>query len=723
MPASSPAPEARRQNLGDSLGLIVPALKPELVGPASLPWLTAVAAVLPPIHRAGFECRMADGDDSVDLQQGVPASDEEPARLARFLRAQSPLTEPWQRVLRLAERWADADDPLHDRIWEAWLELDADRLDPGTPLTLAAAAPSVFTVLGAASAATSLGVATDVITLLAAPGDADGLVASLRRCHAACPPPARISHVGLMLGRPIASMRVHLSPVPLAAVRDVVDAIGWAGDSAQVQSLAQTLLDYGDLMVLCLDVIADQVLRIGLECFFARSHGLDPRWPLLLNRLTEQGHSSAAKASALLAWPTVVTPLTVTGAWPEDLIVRALQQPATSMGVLDRRNSHVKLSCLPDGSVTAKAYFGYGHVWLRDHEPPAPERPRPPGRPAASAAESVGRAVKRLLAARNQGGWWRDFFDRGQPPGVERLVTDGSDEWVTAYVGWALAGVASADSQSAARDALALLLRRTHGAPGWGYHALVPPDGDSTTWVLRLAQTLAAPAAPPLIAGRWLVQSLTRSDGTVATYPTEATAALAEFRQIPGSYAGWCAGHMCVTAVAAALDGASAPVAALLAGQRPDGSWRGHWWNDDEYTTARAVEALARQPDAGGAVAAGLRWCAERIGDDGAVRSVAQGGPSPFATALALSAIRAGAAALGDPDGATPAADRAERWLLAHQLDDGRWEPSARMRMPAPSAVDPEGSPQLTVSCLDDAGLFTTATVLAALSAGAGSRR
>jgi hypothetical protein len=700
--ASSPDSDLpHRQHLGDSLGLILPGLAPELVPSESRSWLTTVAGVLPPIHRAGFECRLADGDDDVDLQLGVWASEEEPARLARFLRAQEPLTAPWERVGQLAERWAQPTDPFRDGIVEVWLELDADPVRMVEPLSLAGLAPSVFAVLSAVGAETSLALAGDVVRVLAEPETSVSLVASLRRFADACPPPARISHVGLMLGRPIAAMRVHLSPVPLAAVHRLVEAIGWPGDSAQVQSLAETLLDYGDLMVLCFDVVADHVVRIGLECFFAETHGLDPRWPPLLQRLTQQGYSSADKAGALLRWPSTLTPLSITGDWPQNLIVQSLRNPPDTLGVLDRRNSHVKLTCLPDGTVTAKAYFGYGHVWLSDPRSSRPDQPPPATRPAASAQEALERGVDRLLAARTQGGWWRDFFDRGRPANAERRATDASDEWVTAFVACALASVPTRNAQDAARDALGLLLRRHDGSAGWGFHALLPADADTTTWVLRLATALDVPDDARLAAGRQLVAALTRADGTVCTYPPAAGAQLARFLNVESSFAGWCGAHLCVTAAVAAMQGQSRPLAALRDTQQPDGSWQGHWWHDDEYTTARAVEALARQPGHAEQVAAAVWWSAGRIGSDGAVHSIAHGGPSAFATALALHSIRIAFAEHPGPE-VRAAAAAAERWLVAHQLDDGSWHPSAELRMPAPDAIDPLESPELAVTYLDE---------------------
>src|SRR5205807_960568 len=129
------------------------------------------------------------------------------------------------------------------------------------------------------------------------------------------------------------------------------------------------------------------------------------------------------------------------------------------------------------------------------------------------------------------------------------------------------------------------------------------------------------------------VADLTDGNGAVHTYAAHSAAELARFLSMDGSYAGWCGAHTCVTAAVAALDHAGPSVTYLLEAQRADGSWSGHWWDDDEYTTARAVEALARRPCARGAVDRAIAWCVKRIGGDGAVHSRAHGGPSPFATA------------------------------------------------------------------------------------------
>src|SRR5205085_779729 len=64
-----------------------------------------------------------------------------------------------------------------------------------------------------------------------------------------------------------------------------------------------------------------------------------------------------------------------------------------------------------------------------------------------------------------------------------------------------------------------------------------------------------------------------------------------------GSYAGWCAtSHACVTAAAASV-GYEPGREFLRSAQHADGSWRSYWWDDDEYATALAAEALAATGD------------------------------------------------------------------------------------------------------------------------------
>jgi hypothetical protein len=342
---------------------MIPDLPPALVGPSEIPWLTSIAGVLPPFHRAGFECRLAADETAVDLQQGIYGTHGEPARLARILASAEPLDDVWDSVRRLAERWSVPGDIVQRGVNEVWLELDAVPDATGAP-TLTKASPSVFAVLEQAGEG-ALPLARELLALLLVDDESRRCDETLTRLALACPPPARLTHVGVMLGRPVRALRAHISHLRPQEIGTYLDRIGWEWDRAAAVDAATMLLEHGDWVVLCLDVVEDRVVRIGLECFFGRKHGVDPGWPPLLRRLSELGLSSRAKADALLEWPRALTPPNDPAHWPGDLVAQGLLTPSDTFGAFDRRLSHVKLTFGSGDAVSAKAYFGYVHVWMQ----------------------------------------------------------------------------------------------------------------------------------------------------------------------------------------------------------------------------------------------------------------------------------------------------------------------------------------------------------------------
>ena len=257
--------------------------------------------------------------------------------------------------------------------------------------------------------------------------------------------------------------------------------------------------------------------------------------------------------------------------------------------------------------------------------------------------------------------------------------------------------------------------RRAEGPTRDGdYDALLPVDADSTAWALRLANRLLIAPSDRIRHARQFLHRQMHPDGGVACYVEEECPRLARFLRMEGPYHGWCAVHTCVTAAAAVLDLGERPLQFLQTTQLEDGHWKGHWWEDDEYATARAAEALAlaAPPESRDRVRRAVGWAARRIGPSGGAHSAAHGGPSAFATALCVQIL----AQADDPRQFQLPRERAVLWLLANQRADGSWAPSARLRVPPPAAIDPEECPAETLVYLDRRRIFTTATALAALS-------
>ncbi|MEU3183993.1 prenyltransferase/squalene oxidase repeat-containing protein [Streptomyces sp. NPDC006923] len=324
-----------------------------------------------------------------------------------------------------------------------------------------------------------------------------------------------------------------------------------------------------------------------------------------------------------------------------------------------------------------------------------------------------------LTAQRDPDGWWNDYEVRG--PG---------QFWATAFVGASLTEVPGKDAQAAALDAWRLLARTRGPSDGWGYGPQVPGDADITSWALRLAEAVGADAEPRAAEGYDFVLRHLRADGGITSYVPEVAGPF--LTRVAPRWDGWYASHPCVTAAAAGLlrlPRRPRLLTRLREIQRPEGSWAAYWWADREYSTALAAEALMADPDDRDipAASAAGRWAAERIGPDGAVRTSWEPDGSPFATAFAVRAVLAGGAREG-----RPAVGRAVRWLLDSQRQDGSWKPSAWCRCPGPTDLDPDerehwernrrGRAALGSVVLDNAALYTTASVVAALGRATAAR-
>jgi hypothetical protein len=704
---------------------------PALVSAERLDQVATVASALPPVHLAGFECRLAGDDGQVDLQQGIFWRDHERKILAHFLRSDQAVGLGWDGARRLLERSCVPGTGVQDGVAEVWLEMDVltDRvLGSGTPGLTEPSVIALFHGPRATSPATPE-VRRAVLDALLGTAGTTTFPAALDRCSGALPSPAWVSHLGVMLGRDPLGVRVNISDLPLRHFVSYLRDVGWPGDAAQLYVWARELLAIGENVVLCLDILDDLLPRAGLECFFGNSVPLDRRWEPMLERLVALDLCTPEKAKGLLGWPGRITPPEAAHYWPDDLVAQSLGRPAGQFGVIDRLLSHVKLTWHESRPVAAKAYFGYKHSWLGPAQPRdglatpsvsagdgSDRRVAPLGRTPATLTAVVDRAVDYLLAARNQGGWWRDFSGRDAHGfGDESARGASSDEWVTAYIAAVLATVPRPAARAAAEQAMELLVTRRADGPGWGYDLLVPPDADTTTWVLRLAQAIGSNASTRLAAGRRFIAGLVGPSGGLATYGPATPGRHWNYAGEERVLDGWYAPHTCVTAAAAVLDLDEQPrlLGYLRRAQRQDGSWGGYWWDDDEYTTARASEALAGHSGHGTAVAAATAWAAERFVGAGAVWSAAHAGESAFATALALQTVLAEPARI---DARAQVIARATWWLAGAQSSDGSWPPSAHLRIPDPLAVDPLASPATTTNYIDDRGLFTTATALSALS-------
>lgn len=268
------------------------------------------------------------------------------------------------------------------------------------------------------------------------------------------------------------------------------------------------------------------------------------------------------------------------------------------------------------------------------------------------------------------------------------------------------------------------LLTGQHDDGGWGYHAGVPTDADSTACALLFLSALGRRDSCVERATACLASHQNADSGGLATYREAAP-----IRRFMGLGAetdlqGWCSSHVEVTATAgrafAAVMGTPPGGEAEMAWryvcsrQRVDGSWASYWWTSHHYPTLQAV-ALANEIGDQDAVKRAAKWALRGQAEDGGW-SAPGASTSAFATALSLSVLlRAGWTGFR--------VDRAIERLLELQDPDGGWPTHPIMRIPPPGLAEPDAHDSWRLDGLgtgvvvrDQHRMFTTSVCVGALA-------
>lgn len=280
-------------------------------------------------------------------------------------------------------------------------------------------------------------------------------------------------------------------------------------------------------------------------------------------------------------------------------------------------------------------------------------------------AQAIGRGLDFLAARQDRDGAWRDF---------DLPRVGAADSWTTAYVARCVRKAARAVTHRAglAVETAALFLQRNRSREGgWSYNASCPPDADST------AQAL-------LLLGR--------------THPRDASA-LARFQSLDGGFRTylwlrddhpWAQSQPDVTATAlrALLPWLTPRHRIIRRGCR----WlrrsamndvRSYWWTTSAYTELELLRLRIAMP--------GARTISDACAP-----------ATSFEAALALECAILSPVAGRECEAACAA-------LIAQQCPDGGWPAGRILKVPDFSAA--EGA-----AFEDERRLFTTATVLSALS-------
>ncbi|MEA3011128.1 MAG: hypothetical protein QOJ91_2820 [Sphingomonadales bacterium] len=646
-----------------SLALLWPAIPDGLVGPEARSRLEAAAARLAPIARIALELRLGEGRDEVDLHQFVSASPTDSAVLKRYLLKRA-LEDPARRFL---SAWADDSGGIRTDLDGFFLEWDGPGSSRDGP-------PAIFLPVegrhdrGPEAAVGRRRVAGHIERL----GLAGRRVAELLD---AIPAALSISYIGFMLGRG-ELVRVNLRGVRPEELAGVLAGLGWPGDVGGASRCFAGLVGFTGRVAVALDFAPSIQPMIGFEASLPDFPQGEPRWRALFDHLCAEGLCTEDKRAALERLGARLRPEHKGQDWPASWIAAAVTAPAPFLPWFERRLSHVKVSIREDGEVGAKAYVSAQHHWRRG----GPILPPRAAGGAPSAAASAQAAAAFLVAERDQDDFWRDF----------RLVNGASDEWVTAFVGYALVGSGLNLPDGLVAQTVAALLGRQRPEGGWGYNRVSPADADSTAWTLKFLRS-AGYRGPEVERADSFLRSHLLPGGGISTY---AAGTRISFAGADGARddSGWRGAHGCVAANAAGLIGE--PVAGFLrSSQAADGAWTAYWWQSDVFATALALEAVAADE----ARARALAWAAQRT----------ESPSSAFDRAWLVRIL-----ALGDSAAREKARTLASS-LAAAQRRDGGWDSSAEMLFPDPAEASRRPGMEIVV---DDGRLFTAASALLALA-------
>lgn len=662
------------------LALLWPAIPEALVARDERKWLEEAVAKLPPIPRVALELRLEEGAGAVDLHQFISSSEADANILGRYLLRGEAAPISGAPLREFLSDWAGNVDGLRDDLNGLYLEWDRPH---GQDLP---GAPAIFLPLEGRMGrkAERDGRRTALIDRAERlrPGNGTILRAGVDALGEHLPAGVSVNYLGFMVGRD-GAFRVNLRGVRPEALPALLEAIAWPGDAAAAARHFGRLVDLADRVIVGLDLAPRLQPSIGFEAVLDAPPELEPRWGALLDSLCAEGLCTAEKRKALETVHGPLYPEQPGQPWPASWLVAAVLSPPHHVPWLERRISHLKLSIAADRRVSAKAYVSAQHRWSRGPGALPPKRGSAAVSPATLLVGARNDAIAFLLAMRGQDDLWRDF----------RLPNGASDEWVTAFVGCALAAAGDPRPTDCLRQSLEALLRRQRPEGGWGYNGFSPPDSDSTAWALKFldAAGYQGPAAPR--AKAFLLSHLS-PDGGFSTYAATTPIRFANCAPESGD-AGWRGSHLCVAANAAGpLTGALSTL--LRAGQSPEGCWRAYWWRNDIFSTALAVEALASEGAAAEQIRRAVSWARRQLPAGGSafdrawlVRILLYGSEEDRSHAETLAAA-----------------------LASDQRADGSWPSGAFMLFPSPSKVARDPGAALV---LDDRRVFTTASVLMAI--------
>jgi hypothetical protein len=635
------------------------------------------AQQLAPIPRLALELRLNAGAQTPDLHQMALPDGDDTVALAWFLQSRPSSQYPSQLQEFVAS--GESGDSQAKPTRPIFFEWDFDRLHQPA---------SVFLPVDAKFPALPEPSLHDLRMRQLRALTATGQISETAEAGQEAPPWAAamqnnvsISHIGSM---PLRGdlLRVNYRNVRQSKLGLLLEEIAWPGETQPALELFDELVEIADIVTVAINFIELRPTKdIGFEIMFDEQPASEPRWQQLFMLLGKLGICSELEAACLLKVEGRLYPYMPQQTWPLSWLLATELRSGDAVPYVERTLSHLKVTLSAEGKMMAKAYVSAQHCWSD----------APPGYPAALSnsrppcvSATANAAIKFLLSRQHQSGWWTEFRTNLGP----------SDEWATAFVGYALGCINDGHARRAAEDAVNKLLRSQRAGGGWGWNSCLPPDADSTAWAVHLFRLMGYEGMASARATEFISAHLLPHGG-ISTYQAGVSV------QYRGHAAkenddGWQSEHLCTAANVAPLLG-GLPMRRLHETQNDDGSWTPYWWRSPALSTALAAEALASVTEHRASVDRAILWA----------WSYRPSAPSAWIDAWIIRILR-----LGNASDLQEAHRRAEA-LAGRQLEDGSWPSGTDI-----VSTDTDDRIGATARNLEEPNrIFTTAAVLMALTA------
>ena len=299
-------------SIADYLPVVQPHLDEALVSQACREQIKRVASQLPSEMTSlfGFECRLRAAVEPVDFCVRVRPVHEELDVLAdRRPDARLPQAfwaEPvWRQTRDFCRAVADPACVLHNRITSVWLEFDMDEPSSVVPIPCVFFGSGHIRSTGADAAGLPQGIVREAFRLLTGSDISGPQERALMSCVRCLPSGSNIFVLGIMAARVPPFVRVAVAGLGQGRITPYLDAVGWPGDTGEIDRLAAELSPLADRVDLNLDAGHDLGARASLECSFVpkRSPADEPRWHALLGYLVDSGLCTEDGRQALLRYP------------------------------------------------------------------------------------------------------------------------------------------------------------------------------------------------------------------------------------------------------------------------------------------------------------------------------------------------------------------------------------------------------------------------------------